>query len=51
MKCPKCKNEEFEKVTHNGTYNNDLSYTSYKCVKCGSEIWKNIWTGKWELIE
>lgn len=51
MKCPECGNTEFQKIEHEGTRNNDLSYNSYKCKKCGTEIWKNIWTREWEVIE
>lgn len=44
--CPKCNNTEF--IEHDcgpDTYEDDITYTSFSCIKCG--LWFDGWISKW----
>lgn len=45
-KCPRCGGEDF--TEHNcgsGRWEDDITYTSYSCDKCG--LWYGGWLNKW----
>jgi transcription elongation factor Elf1 len=46
LKCLRCGNEIFEEIDCGfDSYDNDISYSSYKCKNCG--LWFDGWMKKW----
>ncbi len=49
MQCPRCKTEQFKEIDCGpDSYEDDIFYISYICIKCG--LYNSGWTDKW-LIE
>ena len=45
-KCPRCGSSEFEEIWCGpDSYDDDITYTSYQCKKCG--LWYDGWVDKW----
>ena len=46
FKCPRCESEDFKEIDCGpDTYEDDISYTSEICKKCG--LYHSGWTDKW----
>lgn len=44
--CPRCGNDDFYELDCGpDSYEDDISYTSEKCTKCG--LWYDGWNGRW----
>ena len=46
--CPRCGCKDFDEIDCGpDTYDDDITYTSYKCTSCG--LWWDGWVDKWYI--